>query len=771
MPLGVVNRITIRSFVLGSFAVLLLVALTAVLVPVRSAIDADRHIQQIEHDVIPRLVQLDHIKTAVTGARQHMAKALIDGSPERHSAETTATREAIMEADRLIQRYRDTIREPQEQALFVPVEAAWHEWKAAREGVLRLTLRDYAAAAALYQVDAPRVGENVGSAVDALIRHQQGRSMAVARAEAHNIRQAVRLAVGLGAVMVAVAGLIIACLLQRVTTPLVRLADAMRAMAQGALDHAIPGAQRSDEIGAISQALHAIKRLVAQKVREKANQELAVQRRLAEQAREEERKREVVIDRISCALSAMAKGDLAQAQPNLPAEYERISRDFETTIGQWLQAQDAVEYLASHDTLTGLGNRSLARRVLDETLADEPPYCALVAFEIDRLATINKVFGPPVGDDILREVADILRHVAHPQDVVCRVAGNEFCIIQRMADGPEDTRRLVAAVAEAMAARWDVARDPSAVALSTGIATYPCDGHSPETLKSAVVLALDRARQSGRGQICFFDSAMDASARASLRLEADLAHALARQQFHLDFQPIVDPATHAVQGYEALLRWCHPDLGAIAPGEFIPLAEASGAIVTIGEWVLQQACLAASQWSGDAFVAVNISPVQLQVLNLPDIVASTLRQTGLAPARLELEITESALIANRDGALAILEQIRALGVHISMDDFGTGYSSLSNLQSFPFSKLKIDQSFVARALTDAKARSIIRAVVGLGRSLGLPVLAEGVETESQRQLVMEEGCDEAQGYLFGRAATPGQTTPEQAAAPEQAKRA
>lgn len=770
MPLHVVQRITIRSFILGSFAVLLVVALAAVLVPLHSAIDADRHMQEIQHDVIPRLVRLDRIKTTVSAARQHMAKALIEGTAQRHAAETTAAREAIMEADRLIRRYRDTITDPREQALFAPMEAAWREWKTAREGVLRLTLQDYTAAAALYQVEAPHIGENVGGAIETLIRHQQDRSVALAGEEARNIHQARRLAIGLAAVMLGVAMLIIACLLQRVITPLLRLADAMRAMSEGALEHGIPGAQRHDEIGAISQALHAIKRLVAQKVREKANQELAVQRRLAEQAREEERKREVVIDRISNALSAMARGDLAKAQPNLPAEYERIARDFETTVGQWLQAQDAVEYLASHDTLTGLGNRGLARRVLDEILTDEPPYCALIAVEIDRLGAINKVFGPPAGDEVLRQVADLLRHAAHPQDEVCRVGGNEFCIIQRMADGPADTRRLVAAVAEAMAARWDLARDPRAVALHTGIATYPRDGETCEALRSAAILALDRARQSGRGQICFFDDSMDADARASLRLEAELAHALARRQFRLDFQPIVDPASHAVQGYEALLRWCHPDLGPIAPGQFIPLAEANGTIVAIGEWVLQQACRAASQWAGDVFVAVNISAVQLQMADLPELVAATLRETGLAPARLELEITETALIGNRDAALAMLERIRALGVHISMDDFGTGYSSLSSLQSFPFSKLKIDQSFIARALTDAKARSIIRAVVGLGRSLGLPVLAEGVETESQRRLVMEEGCDEAQGYLFGRAASPEQT-PSDASEPDQARRA
>ena len=507
--------------------------------------------------------------------------------------------------------------------------------------------------------------------------------------------------------------------------------------------------------------LYAIKRLVAHKAREKANQELAVQRRLAEQAREEERKREVVIDRISCALSAMASGDLGNARPQLPAEYERIARDFETTVGRWLQAQDAVEYLATHDALTGLGNAGLARRMVDELVADEPPYFAILLFELERFSAINEVFGHAAGDDLLRDVAEILRQAAHPHDVIARMGSHEFAIVQRAADGPDDTRRLAATIADAVAARWNPSRDPRAVALGTGIATYPSDGDTAAALQSAAALALDRARKAGRGQTRFFDASMDAAARAALRLQSDLGHALVRRQFHLDFQPIVDPASHAVQGYEALLRWCHPDLGAIPPGEFIPLAESSGAIVAIGEWVLHQACAAASTWPGEVFVAVNISAVQLQLANLPEIVAQTLHDTGLAPQRLELEITETALISNREGALAILEKIRALGVHISMDDFGTGYSSLSSLQSFPFSKLKIDQSFVARALTDAKARSIIRAVVGLGRSLGLPVLAEGVETESQRQLVMEEGCTEAQGYLFGRVVNPAEALPSQ----------
>jgi GGDEF domain-containing protein len=281
---------------------------------------------------------------------------------------------------------------------------------------LRVALQDYAAAAALYQVDAPYLGNDLGGTIDAVIAHQQQRSMILARNEARNIHDAVRLAVGLGVVMVAVAALIIACLLRRVTTPLLRLAEALRAMGDGALDHAIPGGQRHDEIGAISQALYAIKRLVAHKAREKANQELAVQRRLAEQAREEERKREVVIDRISCALSAMASGDLGNARPQLPAEYERIARDFETTVGRWLQAQDAVEYLATHDALTGLGNAGLARRMVDELVADEPPYFAILLFELERFSAINEVFGHAAGDDLLRDVAEILRQAAHPHD-------------------------------------------------------------------------------------------------------------------------------------------------------------------------------------------------------------------------------------------------------------------------------------------------------------------------------------------------------------------
>jgi EAL domain-containing protein (putative c-di-GMP-specific phosphodiesterase class I) len=233
-------------------------------------------------------------------------------------------------------------------------------------------------------------------------------------------------------------------------------------------------------------------------------------------------------------------------------------------------------------------------------------------------------------------------------------------------------------------------------------------------------------------------------------LEHDLRHAIQRRQFHIAYQPLVNTADSCISGYEALLRWTHPDRGAIAPDVFIPIAEESGSIVQIGEWVLREACAAARSWPEHIALAVNVSAIQFQVQSFPSTVERVLLETGLAPNRLELEITESVLMKDRAGALSTLRRIKAMGVRIVLDDFGTGYSSLSNLQIFPIDKIKIDRSFVAALQDDAAARSIIRAIVGIGRSLELPVVAEGVETEAQHRMVLEEGCPQAQGFLFGR---------------------
>ncbi|MFT4076922.1 MAG: EAL domain-containing protein [Asticcacaulis sp.] len=420
-------------------------------------------------------------------------------------------------------------------------------------------------------------------------------------------------------------------------------------------------------------------------------------------------------------------------------------------------AQRQVEHMARHDGLTGLPNRTLLEERLHQALAmTERAHStlAVLALDLDRFKAVNDIFGHARGDEILRRVADILRSATRAGDTVARIGGDEFVIVQMGGAQPEAARHLCERILATFAEEMDTARDPTAVGVSIGVAVGPQDAHDADGLRHCADIALYRAKQAGRGNARFFDLEMDNEVRARRALEHDLRHAILRSQLSIAYQPLVATATGQISGYEALLRWNHPDLGQILPERFIPIAEESGTIVALGEWVLTEACEAAAHWSDDLIVAVNVSTVQFQVPNLVDVVDSVLKQTGLSPGRLEIEITESVLIRDKRGALETLKRLKALGVRIVMDDFGTGYSSLSNLQSFPFDKLKIDRSFVSALEADGAARSIVRAIVGLGRSLKLPVVAEGVETEAQRRMVHEEGCPQAQGFLFGEPGRP-----------------
>lgn len=412
------------------------------------------------------------------------------------------------------------------------------------------------------------------------------------------------------------------------------------------------------------------------------------------------------------------------------------------------RAELQVEHLAAHDALTGLPNRTRFTTLLDG-LAKSGEHFALLALDLDRFKAVNDLFGHTAGDAILCRVATLLRDATRDVDLVARIGGDEFLIIQRGIEDIRDAQRLARRILDAFAEEMDITRDPMAVGVSIGVALFPADATSAEALRHNADVALYRAKERGRGMACFFDLEMDKLVRERRELEHDLRHAITRAQLSLMFQPLVATEGGGIVGYEALLRWAHPTRGSIPPEVFVPIAEDVGAIIPIGEWVLREACAAAMQWPDHINIAVNVSAVQFQLPNLASIVEDALDQTGLAAARLELEVTESVMLRDRDSALATLHRLKALGVRIVMDDFGTGYSSLSNLQAFPFDKIKIDRSFVSHVTDDESARSIIRAIVGLGRSLDLPVVAEGVETEEQRRMVLEEGCPQAQGFYFG----------------------
>ncbi|MDW9472553.1 EAL domain-containing protein [Sinorhizobium meliloti] len=326
-----------------------------------------------------------------------------------------------------------------------------------------------------------------------------------------------------------------------------------------------------------------------------------------------------------------------------------------------------------------------------------------------------------------------------------------ICVLhfQTGAAQPEAARLLADRILKLFSEEMDTRRDPMAVGVSIGVAICPGDGTTAERLYGNADTALYRAKQTGKGIACFFDAEMDAAVRTRRQIENDLRHAVVRRQLFLEYQPLVDVRDDRIVGYEALLRWRHPDRGLVGPNLFIPIEE-SGSIIQIGEWVLEEACSEAVRWHEPLPVWVNVSPVQFLLPNLFDRIESILMRTGLEPRRLELEITEAALMHNRDDVLATLVRLRLLGVRIVMDDFGTGHSSLSNLQTFPFDKLKIDCSFTASLDKDPAAHAIIRAIIALGHSLNLPVVTEGVETERQRQIIVDEGCRQIQGFLTGR---------------------
>jgi predicted signal transduction protein with EAL and GGDEF domain len=358
------------------------------------------------------------------------------------------------------------------------------------------------------------------------------------------------------------------------------------------------------------------------------------------------------------------------------------------------------------------------------------------------------VFGHAVGDDLLRELSRMLQKLAGDA-FLARLGGDEFILITPFGDQPALAEAAAASLHDAVAADLDVNGQHLRVGVSIGVAIFPDDGADATTLLNNADAALYRAKTAGRGKTRFFEVEMDNRLRERRAIQHELSSAIARNELHLCYQPQVRIGGD-VFGFEALLRWNNPQRGMVSPGVFIPIAEESGLIMQIGEWVLREACREAASWPHPLQIAVNLSPIQFRHGDLAALVHTVLLETGLAPVRLELEITEGVLVEDFARGLSILRRLKALGVRIAMDDFGTGYSSLSYLQAFPFDKIKIDQSFISNLKSNPQSAAIVCAVVGLARGLNLPVLAEGVETSAQLEFLAAESCDEAQGYLIGR---------------------
>lgn len=410
-----------------------------------------------------------------------------------------------------------------------------------------------------------------------------------------------------------------------------------------------------------------------------------------------------------------------------------------------------ISYMAHHDTLTDLPNRAAFNQCLsavsDLAKASGESF-GLLVIDVDRFKTINDTFGTHAGDALLRQMASRLQEVCEGA-FIARIGGDELAVISPTGPQPRTAEELARRLSAAAAEDFDVDGHPVNAGVTIGVAIFPTDGGDHATVQANAEAALFRAKSEARGSIRFFEPQMDQQLREKRGLQHDLRNALANGELELYYQPQAQ-MDGTVTGFEALVRWHHPRRGMVPPATFIPLAEESGLIIALGEWILRTACAEAASWPRPLRIAVNMSPVQFQHGDPANLVHTVLLETGLSANRLELEITEGVLIGDFSRAMSVLRRLKSMGVRIDMDDFGTGYSSLSYLQSFPFDKIKIDQVFVANLMQSPQSAAIVRAVIGLGQGLGLPVIAEGVETKEQRAFLAEAKCDGMQGYLIGR---------------------
>jgi diguanylate cyclase (GGDEF)-like protein/PAS domain S-box-containing protein len=417
------------------------------------------------------------------------------------------------------------------------------------------------------------------------------------------------------------------------------------------------------------------------------------------------------------------------------------------------RSEERIVHLAQHDALTDLPNRVLFCEELDRALArvQRGDRVALLSLDLDRFKDVNDTYGHLLGDELLKAVADRLRGCVRETDLVARLGGDEFSVLQTSLEHSSDPAALATRIIDALKAPLHIGGHEVEIGVSVGISVAPNDAIERGQMLKYADLALYGAKSSGRGTYCFYEPEMDARVKARRALEFDLRQAIMCGEFELHYQPLVSLRDNKITGCEALLRWCHPKRGMISPAEFIPLAEESGLINPLGEWVLRTACTQAATWPDGIKIAVNVSPVQFKSGNLVQLVVNILATSRLPASRLELEITEAVLIRDDEAALAVLHQLRKLGVRIAMDDFGTGYSSLSYLHRFPFDKIKIDRSFIKDVTEKNGSHSIVQAVVSIARSQNITTVAEGVETEEQMELLRSLGCTEMQGYLFSRA--------------------
>jgi diguanylate cyclase (GGDEF)-like protein/PAS domain S-box-containing protein len=417
------------------------------------------------------------------------------------------------------------------------------------------------------------------------------------------------------------------------------------------------------------------------------------------------------------------------------------------------RSEDRIAHMARHDALTDLPNRMLLLEQLNHEIkrVKRGECLAVLCLDLDQFKSVNDALGHHIGDELLKLVGERLRGCTRELDAVARMGGDEFAIIMTQMEQAADAATLSKRIRDSVIKPYQIEGHQIVTDISIGISVAPMDAVESDELLRNADMALYDAKADGRGTFRFFEPEMNTRMRARRELEMDLRKALATEQFELHYQPLVVLETNDVNAFEALLRWNHPTRGMISPADFIPIAEETGLIVPLGEWVLKTACNEAVDWPDHIKVAVNLSPAQLNCRNLVSMVTAALNESGMSPHKLQLEITETVLLQNTFTTLATLHELRKMGVQIALDDFGTGYSSLSYLRSFPFDKIKIDRSFIQDLSNGAEPLAIVNAVAGLAKCLNMTSTAEGVETQQQMEVLQSIGCTEMQGYLFSHA--------------------
>jgi diguanylate cyclase (GGDEF)-like protein len=459
--------------------------------------------------------------------------------------------------------------------------------------------------------------------------------------------------------------------------------------------------------------------------------------------------------RLDEAAGRLASGEHVQVRVRGEDELARLANSFNEMVGKIAEREQRITQLAFNDTLTGLPNRTMFQQQLDHLFRASEGNGSLFALhclDLDQFKAINDTLGHPAGDALLVEAARRVQHAARGH-FVARLGGDEFIVLQTVGDDRDAIDRLARDILGEMAQPMMLDGNEVVPSTSIGIAIATQDGADGGALLRSADLALYRAKEAGRGTYAFFEESLNERAQQRRQVESDLRLALERGEFELYYQPLFDLEQNRICSFEALLRWRHPKRGLVSPAEFVPVAEDTGLIVPLGAWVVREACSRAATWPEGIRVAVNVSAVQFHRGALSETILRALADTGLAPNRLEVEITESIFLEGGDATLRLLHGLRSIGVRIALDDFGTGYSSLSYLQSFPFDKLKIDRSFIQNLLTRDGATAIVHAITELANALGIETTAEGVEETAQLMELRAHGCSSVQGYLFSEPMT------------------